>query len=142
MCKAYAANVYLIDFGFARVGGGEVNMSSVTAGSFGFMAPEQVRNLDLSKASDLYGFGMTLICLLGNISSMKIGEYIDARNQLDRKKIIEKLSDYSLDFIDWLNKLVEPEPKDRFPNAAKALENKKAVTKLRKKRCGECSRHW
>ena len=124
-------NVYLIDFGFARVGGGEVNMSSVTAGSFGFMAPEQVRNLDLSKASDLYGFGMTLICLLGNISSMKIGEYIDARNQLDRKKIIEKLSDYSLDFIDWLNKLVEPEPKDRFPNAAKALESLNPLSLIR-----------
>ncbi len=124
-------NVYLIDFGFARVGGGEVNMSSVTSGSFGFMAPEQLRNINLDKSSDLYSLGMTLICLLGNISSMRIGEYIDSRNQLDRKKFIQKLSDYSLGIINWLTKLVEPEPKDRFSNAVRALEAFKPLSVIR-----------
>lgn len=33
-------NVYLVDFGLARIGGGEAAMSSVAAGTFGFMSPE------------------------------------------------------------------------------------------------------
>ena len=47
-------NVYLIDFGFARVGSGSVAMSSANAGTFGFMAPEQILNRKLTNASDLY----------------------------------------------------------------------------------------
>ena len=34
--------VYLVDFGFARISDGQVAMSSVAAGTFGFMAPETV----------------------------------------------------------------------------------------------------
>jgi len=41
-------NVYLIDFGFARIGGGEVAMSSVAAGTFGFMAQFRLSILCLS----------------------------------------------------------------------------------------------
>jgi serine/threonine protein kinase len=57
-------NVYLVDFGFARIGSAEGAMSSVAAGTFGFMAPEQIYNRELSNATDLYALGATLICLL------------------------------------------------------------------------------
>jgi serine/threonine protein kinase len=114
-------NVYLIDFGFARIGTA-ANMSSVAAGSFGFMSPEQLRNLDLGKASDLYSLGMTLICLLGNIASTEIGEYIDEKNQLDRKKVESRLKDYNPLLVRWLYRLVKPSAADRYDDADEALD--------------------
>jgi serine/threonine protein kinase len=115
-------NVYLIDFGFARVGSGSVAMSSANAGTFGFMAPEQIRNLKLTNASDLYGLGLTLICLIGNIPSVKIGDYIDFNNRLDRDKINPKLKECSRNFIEWLNRMVAPNPEERYSNAKESLK--------------------
>jgi serine/threonine protein kinase len=115
-------NVYLIDFGFARVGSGTVAMSSAAAGTFGFMAPEQIRNLKLTNASDLYGLGLTLICLIGAIRSVDIGNYIDFSNQLDRSKIDPKLKRCSLTFVKWLDQMVAPDPSKRFPDAKTSLE--------------------
>jgi serine/threonine protein kinase len=115
-------NVYLIDFGFARVGGGSVAISSVGAGTFGFMAPEQIRNLQLSKASDLYGLGLTLICLIGAIRSIDIGNYVDYSNQLDRSRIDPKLKGCSLAFVRWLDRMVAPDLNKRYGSAADALE--------------------
>jgi len=115
-------NVYLIDFGFARVGGGSVAMSSAAAGTFGFMAPEQIRNLKLSNASDLYGLGLTMICLIGAIRSIDIGNYIDFSNQLDRSKVDPKLKGCSLTFVKWLDQIVAPDPSNRFANAKTALK--------------------
>ena len=115
-------NVYLIDFGFARVGSGSVAMSSANAGTFGFMAPEQIRNLKLTTASDLYGLGLTLICLIGAISSTDIGNYIDFSNQLDRSKIDPKLKGCSLTFVKWLDQMVAPDPSKRFADAKVALK--------------------
>ena len=124
-------NVYLIDFGFARVGSGTVAMSSAAAGTFGFMAPEQIRNLKLTNASDLYGLGLTLICLIGAIRSVDIGNYIDFSNQLDRSKIDPKLKGCSLTFVKWLNQMVAPDPSKRFPDAAMALEALKPLYVVR-----------
>ena len=115
-------NVYLIDFGFARVGSGSVAMSSANAGTFGFMAPEQIRNLKLTNASDLYGLGLTLICLIGAIRSTDIGNYIDFSNQLDRSKIDPKLKGCSFTFMKWLDQMVAPDPSKRFTDAKTALK--------------------
>ena len=124
-------NVYLIDFGFARVGSGSVAMSSANAGTFGFMAPEQIRNLKLTNASDLYGLGLTLICLIGAIRSTDIGNYIDFSNQLDRSKIDPKLKGCSLTFVKWLDQMVAPDPSKRFADAATALEALKPLYVVR-----------
>jgi serine/threonine protein kinase len=124
-------NVYLIDFGFARVGSGSVAMSSANAGTFGFMAPEQIRNLKLTSASDLYGLGLTLICLIGAIRSTDIGNYIDFSNQLDRSKIDPKLKGCSLTFVKWLDQMVAPDPSKRFADAVIALEALKPLYVVR-----------
>ncbi len=124
-------NVYLIDFGFARVGSGSVAMSSANAGTFGFMAPEQIRNLKLTNASDLYGLGLTLICLIGAIRSTDIGNYIDFSNQLDRSKIDPKLKGCSLTFVKWLDQMVAPDPSKRFTDAKTALDALKPLYVVR-----------
>ena len=112
-------NVYLVDFGLARIGDGEMAVSSVAKGTIGFMAPEQLFNRQLSEASDLYGLGATLICLLTGTSSSAISNLIDDDYRINFKHLVPKLS---LRWIEWLQKMVELKPKDRFPDAATALE--------------------
>ncbi|AFY83541.1 serine/threonine protein kinase [Oscillatoria acuminata] len=111
--------IYLIDFGFARIGGGEVAQSSVVSGTPGFMPPEQLLNLKLTEASDLYGLGVTLICLLTQTDSSEINRLIDSSYRLNFAELVPHLSD---EFIHWLQKMVEPNSSDRFSHAAAALE--------------------
>jgi uncharacterized protein YjbI with pentapeptide repeats/serine/threonine protein kinase len=110
--------VYLIDFGFARLGGGDVAASSVVKGTLGFMPPEQLFNRQLTKASDLYSLGMTLICLLTKTKSTEIGNLIDKDYRINFKPLMPKLS---RQFIDWLSKMTAPNFKERYPNAFTAL---------------------
>jgi serine/threonine protein kinase len=112
-------NVYLVDFGLARIGGGEGAMSSVAAGTFGFMAPEQIYNRQLTEATDLYGLGATLICLLAGIKSEAIETLIEDTGRINFKPKLSKLSPRS---IEWLEKMVQPKPKDRYPSAEVAKE--------------------
>jgi len=121
-------NVYMVDFGFARIGGGEVAMSSVAAGTFGFMPPEQMFNRQLSEATDLYGLGATLICLLTGTKSTAMDNLIDEDGHIAFKPRVSKLS---LVFINWLEKMVQPKQKDRFFNAEAALEALKPLYVIR-----------
>lgn len=111
-------NVYLVDFGFARMGDGEVAMSSVIKGTLGFMPPEQLFNRQLSAASDLYGLGVTLICLLTGTKSVDVGNLIDANYQLHFRHLVPPLQ---RGWLNWLEKMVEPRPQDRYLNAAAAI---------------------
>ena len=110
--------VYLVDFGFARIGGEEVGVSSVVKGTLGFMPPEQLFNRQLTEASDLYGLGMTLICLLTGTKSDRIGDVVDISYRVSFKHLVSKLN---FQWVNWLEKMVEPRLKDRFPNAVTAL---------------------
>lgn len=122
-----ALNVYLIDFGFARIGG-EVAMSSMAAGTFGFMAPEQIYNKGLTEATDLYGLGATLICLLTNTKSRNMDSLSNEDGRISFKHLSPKLS---LRFIKWLEKMTAPKLTERYPNAETALETLKTLYLIR-----------
>ncbi|MDJ0552929.1 MAG: serine/threonine-protein kinase [Microcoleaceae cyanobacterium MO_207.B10] len=111
--------VYLVDFGFARSGYGNVAVSSAVKGTLGFMPPEQLFNRELTEASDLYSLGATLICLLTNTKSNDIGKLIDENYRINFKKLIPNLEPA---FVKWLEKMVEPKLQHRFPNAETALK--------------------
>ncbi|MEW6498653.1 MAG: protein kinase, partial [Cyanobacteriota bacterium] len=111
-------NAYLIDFGFARIRGGELAISSVAAGTPGFMPPEEQFGRPLTEASDLYSLGATLICLLTGTRSQDIGNLIDNNYRFNVKKLLPHLNPR---FISWLEKMVAPNLKQRFNNAAVAL---------------------
>lgn len=113
-----SGNVYLVDFGFARVGEGEVGVSSVVKGTLGFMPPEQLFNRQLTEASDLYGLGMSLICLLTGTKSDNIGDLVDISYRVSFKHLVPKLNQH---WVNWLEKMVEPRLKDRYPNALAAI---------------------
>lgn len=113
-------NVSLVDFGFARIGGGEVAASSVVKGTLGFMPPEQMFNRQLTVASDLYSLGATLICLLTGINSTEIGSLMDDTGRINFKHRLPQLTP---EFLDWLQKMVEPNFKHRYASADAALND-------------------
>src|SRR5919202_2511178 len=117
-------NAYLVDFGFARIRGVELALSSVAAGTPGFMPPEEQFGRTLTEASDLYSLGATLICLLTGTRSLDVGNLIDDNYRFDFKKLVPQLSP---GFISWLEKMVAPNVKQRYTNAAAALEALKPV---------------
>jgi uncharacterized protein YjbI with pentapeptide repeats len=116
--RANGLKVYLIDFGFARIGGEAMAMSSVVKGTLGFMPPEQLFNRELTLASDLYSLGVTLLCLLTRTRSLEVGKFIDETYQVNFKSLVPNL-DPAL--VYWLESLVAPNPKNRYPDAATAL---------------------
>jgi len=79
-------DVFLVDFGFARLGLGTGNVSSMVRGTLGFMSPEQLLNRPLTAATDLYGLGATLLCVLTGTPSDRVGDWLDEamRFQVDR----------------------------------------------------------
>ena len=112
--------VYLIDFGLARISSNTMALSSMMGGTMGFIPPEQIRNLKPTEASDLYSLGATLICLITRTKSIDIGNLVD----FDTNKFTfkERVPKFSFRFIQWLEKMVEPNPANRYQNAKLALE--------------------
>ncbi len=110
--------IYLVDFGLARRKGA-VAASSMMGGTMGFMPPEQLFNRPLTEASDLYSVGATLIVLLTGTPSVKIGELVDEENRFDFQHLDPSLNP---DFVRWLKKMVAPNAKHRYQNAAAALK--------------------
>lgn len=117
-------NVYLVDFGFARMGGGKIAASSVVKGTMGFMPPEQLFNRQLTFASDLYGLGATLICLLTGTKSGNIGNLIDADYQIQFRHLLPPLK---RGWVNWLEKMTAPNPRYRYHSAAQALAALKPI---------------
>lgn len=112
--------VYLIDFGAAR---NEIVMGESTRleGTPGFSPPEQLQGKELNFSSDLYSLGITLICLLSGISSEEINQLINHQFDIDFSGVA--LDDISWQFKDWLKKMVNPDPAQRFSSAFEAKQS-------------------
>jgi serine/threonine protein kinase len=109
---------YLIDFGGAKVSEG-AGGSTVSVGTLGFMPPEQ-RFQQFNKTTDLYSLGMSIVCWLTRTEPTEMYNIINmGTNQV--MGLRELLSAYSLRFVDWLEKIVQPDPKDRYPDAEAAF---------------------
>jgi serine/threonine protein kinase len=120
--------VYLIDFGMSRVGSEEVSGSSVFKGTPGFIPPEQMRKPTV--ATDLYGLGATLVCLLTGTKSTQIQDLTDDEDPylINFKHLLPKLS---LRFLDWLEKMVQPKLRDRFVDGKTALKALETLSIIR-----------
>jgi len=131
-------NVYLVDFGFARLGGGNIAASSIVKGTMGFMPPEQMFNRKLTKASDIYGLGATLICLLTGTKSVDVGNLIDDNYSIHFRHLVPPLQQ---GWMNWLDRMVAPRLQDRYKSAAVALAALKSldVSSLPKVRFGHSS---
>jgi serine/threonine protein kinase len=109
---------YLIDFGGAKVSEG-AGGSTVSVGTLGFMPPEQ-RFQQFNKTTDIYSLGMSIVCWLTRTEPTEMYNIINmGTNQV--MGLRELLSAYSFRFVDWLEKIVQPDPKDRYPDAEAAF---------------------
>lgn len=123
--------VYMIDFGFAHTGVGDVAASSAVKGTLGFMPPEQLFNRQLTEASDLYSLGATLVCLLTGIKSTEISSLMDETYRINFQSLVPKLNQQ---FISWLEKMTSPSLKHRYSSAAVALEALQSVTDINREK--------
>jgi serine/threonine protein kinase len=112
-------NVYLIDFGLARLQDGEVSASSMAVGTPGFMPPEEIFNRELTEASDLYSLGATLICLLTQTPSSEVGKLVGDDYRFDVQQLSPVLNPR---LRAWLQKMTAPSLKERYPTATVALD--------------------
>ncbi|AFY41275.1 serine/threonine-protein kinase [Nostoc sp. PCC 7107] len=106
-------NAYLVDFGLARQQNGKIALTTLSAGTPGFIPPEEQLGHALTPASDLYSVGATLICLLTNTQTVNI-----SHSGLQFPKLESYLHPA---FRSWLFTMVQPNRKDRYPNASVAL---------------------
>lgn len=105
-------HLYLIDFGAVRRPEAAGDGSTVV-GTYGYMAPEQFRG-SAGPSSDLYGVAVTLMYLLTARAPADLpqrGLRVDVRGAVS----------VSSGFADWLERMLEPDPNDRFASAADAL---------------------
>lgn len=122
--------IYLVDFGLAKIGHQTMALSTMMGGTFGFMPPEQLHNQQLTEASDLYSVGMTLICLITNTKSGDVGSLMDLSS--NRVMFDKKMPNVGVHFVNWLERMVEPNPSLRYQNAKMALdalEKKSIITR-------------
>ncbi|ALF51827.1 serine/threonine protein kinase [Nostoc piscinale CENA21] len=112
-------NAYLVDFGLARQQSAKIALTTLSAGTPGFIPPEEQFGYALTPASDLYSVGATLICLLTNTQTANIG--------YGGLKFPKLENHFHPSFRSWLWRMVQPNWKDRYPNAASALVALKSI---------------
>lgn len=117
-------NVFLVDFGLAKFGAGDLTVSSVAKGTLGFIAPEQLFHHQLLPASDLYSLGVTIVCLITGTPTGRLPELIDENYQLNFQHLVPQ---FSLRWLEWLKQMVEHRVRDRFQTASEALESLKPL---------------
>ncbi len=107
--------VWLVDFGAVRdIYRSTASGGSSVAGTFGYMAPEQLRGVARPE-SDLYGLASTLLHILSG----------RAPADMPQRKLKPEFRPFvrvSPALVAWLDKAIEPVPEDRFPSVARALD--------------------
>jgi uncharacterized protein YjbI with pentapeptide repeats len=93
-------SIYLVDFGLNPQGG--IQPISVTPG---FMPPEQLFNLDLVPATDIYSLGVSLICLLTGTPTPQAQQLLDDTYHIQFQHLLPANTDPNL--IAWLQTMVE-----------------------------------
>ena len=120
--------LFLVDFGAVRDAYHHTIMGSTVVGTYGYMAPEQFRG-GAVLSTDLYGLGCTLLFLLTSTSSIDLPQ---KKLKIDFRKIVK----VERNFANWIDKLIEPNTRLRFPKAEAALlvlQAKKPLSDYEKK---------
>lgn len=108
-----SGKVWLVDFGAVRDIHRTTSGGSTVAGTFGYMAPEQLHGVARAE-SDLYALGAALLFLMTGRAPAEMPHRklkIDFRGQVH----------ISPPLAAWLDRMLEPAPEDRFHSARQAL---------------------
>jgi serine/threonine protein kinase len=110
--------VFLVDFGLSRLGSAEVAASSIMVGTTGFIPPELFAGREPTKASDLYSLGATLVSLITGTPSTKMDRLLGE----DFRFVDAAYDEVDRPYSNWLRKMTAVQVRDRFADAASALE--------------------
>lgn len=110
---------YLVDFGIAIATAQTMTLTTALGGTFGFCPPEIYRSKKSQINTDLYSLGVTIFCLLANIPTSEVENYINPDFSLKIQKLSGKVENSSLR---WLQKLAHPDPEQRYRDARSAIE--------------------
>ena len=99
--------IYLVDFGIHPAGDAQPN-----TGTPGFISPEQLFNLTLTPASDIYSLGVSLICLLTATPSLQVQQLFNDKYQLQFQHLLPPDPDPAL--ISWLETMVKSNRQHRY----------------------------
>jgi eukaryotic-like serine/threonine-protein kinase len=125
LLRTDAGLIYLVDFGAVRDSYHQtITGGSTLVGTYGYMAPEQFRGRAVL-ATDLYGLGATLLHLLTGIDPADLPQKnmrLDFRDRLQTKPV----------FTNWLERMLEPIPEDRFGDARQAHQQLTSGSQLLK----------
>ncbi|TAM56853.1 MAG: serine/threonine protein kinase [Acidobacteria bacterium] len=133
--------VRLADLGLVRPleDGGDLTATAMAVGTPGYMSPEQIRGLDPTPGADLYSLGVTLFHLLtgqmpfaGNSSFEVADQHLHA-SPPDVRSLRPDCPAWLARFV---MRLIEKSPRDRWPDAARALDA------VRRKRVLASPRFW
>ncbi len=118
---SYEGEVKLIDFGIAKAAGkASKTQAGILKGKFGYMSPEQVRGLPLTRGSDIFSVGIVLYELLTG-ERLFIGE--SDFSTLEKVRNVEILppSTYNRKIPEELERIVlkalAKDPEDRYQHA-------------------------
>ncbi len=117
LIRTEEGKIFLVDFGAVQHTYYTTLMGGSTAvGTIGYAAPEQWVGKAIP-ATDLYSLGATVLFLLTHRNPAELSEgelRIEIRNYVN-------VSFGFFGFADWLQKMLEPIPEDRFPTARDSL---------------------
>ncbi len=114
LLKRPDGTIALVDFGAAHVHGTTAGVTTI--GTFGYMPTEQLAGI-VDSTTDLYALGASLLHLLTRQEPWKLAQSKTTVN-------------VSAPLRAFLDKLVAPDPKDRFPDAKTALAGLETRDKL------------
>ncbi len=111
--------VYLINFGFAQIANYDLPFYDAMNRNKGFIAPEKKRGKTLTKNSDLYSLGVTLLCLIKEKEANKISKLVGIDGGFNVQGLMS--NQMNLTWIKWLENLVAINPQHRYEDAITAL---------------------
>ncbi|BAY86632.1 serine/threonine protein kinase [Calothrix parasitica NIES-267] len=107
--------IHVVGFGLSRKAKGIAH----SGGTKVFKSREQLANRPLSKATDLYGLGVSLICLLTGTKPTEIDDLVNQSGEITFERLVS--SKISMDLINWIEKLAQPVAINRHKTASDAL---------------------
>ncbi len=114
-------SVYLVDFGAVREVARQLGNGSTVAGTFGYMAPEQLQGIAVP-ASDIYGLGMTIIHML-------TGRSPDSLPQVRMRPDYRGMAVISDRFCELIDSMTEVVLEDRISSPEECLQKFKNLTR-------------